>query len=1017
MLRNQCIINIEKNLSSKKSPQLCVKLKSSIYETFDKKANAISYIKESQSDLKLFSEDISETDGCKQFIVTSYDKIYQISKNKKRHLYENYEADQPLKLILDIDYKINDSDIETSKIDAFDDILVQAIESVNDKLKQYTEIEPIIIILKSCRKDKLSAHIIYTNIHFNNIKSMKCFMMMINSPLIDQKIIDPNIYRVGCMRMLWNSKMGKSNVLEYTECDFIDDNKYAYVSNKQLFMDCLLTNIKNSTLIDIKIDIKTDVPKKKIIPKKVISNKNMIEKQKIEIVENHEIETIKQYLDLIDEERADTYSDWVKIGMCIYNCNSSEKAFDLWDLWSKKSDKYNGRDVNLWKWNTFSQGPLTLSTLKYLAKTDNPELYDNINTSVVEKLNYEPEIIVKDYLLDINEVIKDQKSIISKNICDWMEGASKALCIKSPYNTGKTTMIKSLLKEFKPKKVLFITHRQSLTNELYGTFKKHGFCNYMNGSYSANRLICQIESLHKITESEGPFQYNVEQMMKKFDLVILDEIESILNHFSSPTVTHKQQTFDLMTKILNHSKKILALDGDFHNRSYDFISGLCTNIIIHNDIKKDIKKYTFISDSKRFDDSVNNALKENKNIVVVTMSSNKGKVIYEKYKDTYNSLLHTSKTDDQVKEKLKNVSEYWKDIRLLIYSPSVQSGVSFDVPHFDQMFVIMANKSCSARDLSQMTHRIRQFKNQNVLVYLNGLPYREDAKFYQYDQMVDYVQGVYRKQKSSVENMFVKNLVHNETEIINKGNMYIVPQYIKYIKNKGSKYEYQININKVVKEKTTDFTMQGIVEAEDIDDVMFKQYLDKQNSNSASEAEKYAVEKYMYKKNWGVDEINQEFMDLWFRKTHVLDNIKSLLEGKGICITTIDKFNKNNYLVYDKAKQKERVCMIEELVKTIGFDLEDIGDNVVLDRETFVENMNLCIKNCKIFKDDVNCEYLFGIKSKQVKSVKAFIGFVNSILKNWGLEIKFHKKQIREKNRICILSYSIEYFPEINNYL
>jgi hypothetical protein len=405
------------------------------------------------------------------------------------------------------------------------------------------------------------------------------------------------------------------------------------------------------------------------------------------------------------------------------------------------------------------------------------------------------------------------------------------------------------------------------------------------------------------------------------------------------------------------------------------------------------------------------------------MSSNKGKVIYEKHKDTYDSILHTSKTDDQVKDKLKNVEEHWKDCRLLIYSPSVQSGVSFDIPHFDQMFVIMANKSCSSRDLSQMTHRIRQFKNQNVLVYLNGLPYREDAKFYQYDQMVDYVQGVYKKEKSPVENMFVKNLIHNETEIINKGNMYIVPQYIKYIKDKGSEYEYQKNVNKVVRkqEKATDFTIKGIVEAEDVNDITFKQYLDKQNSNNATEAEKYAIEKYMYKKNWLVREINQEFMDKWFRKSHVLDNIKSLLEGKGIGnITTIDKFNKNNYLVYDKAKQKERVGMIEELIESIGFDLEDIGDNVVLDRETFVENMEKSVKNCKIFKDAVDCEFLFGVKSKRVKTVKAFIGFVNSILKNWGLIINFKQNRVWNKeikNKINTYVYKLCYYQYINEYM
>jgi hypothetical protein len=101
ILKTQFTNDVEKNLSSKKS----LHSKPTIYKTFDKKANAISYIKESENDLKLFSEDLSDDDGCKRFIVSTYDKIYDLSKDKQHHMYENYEADQPLKLILDIDFK------------------------------------------------------------------------------------------------------------------------------------------------------------------------------------------------------------------------------------------------------------------------------------------------------------------------------------------------------------------------------------------------------------------------------------------------------------------------------------------------------------------------------------------------------------------------------------------------------------------------------------------------------------------------------------------------------------------------------------------------------------------------------------------------------------------------------------------------------------------------------------------------------------------------------------------------
>jgi hypothetical protein len=349
-VNNKYTNTVEKNLQKKNSS---LSKKINVYKTFAKKEDAISYISENP-DTKLFSDDLNPEDGSKRFIVSTYDKIYTMTKTKDKHMYENYENDQPVKLILDIDLKIDckaDDDNYQSNDDIFNDILVQSIDTINEKLKEYTDIEPIIIILKSCRKDKLSAHIIYTNIHFLNIKLLKCFMMTIDSPLIEKKIIDPMIYKVGCMRMLWNSKLGKSNNLEFVECDFMADNKYSYITDKQLFMDCLLTNIKkDSTLINFQIS-------EPILKTKNSKNINKKINYQSDKQYNYNIKIIKQYVDLISDTRSDDYCDWLKVGMSIYNCNSSDEGFNLWDSWSKKSDKYD-HDVNIWKWSTFNQGSL-----------------------------------------------------------------------------------------------------------------------------------------------------------------------------------------------------------------------------------------------------------------------------------------------------------------------------------------------------------------------------------------------------------------------------------------------------------------------------------------------------------------------------------------------------------------------------------------------------------------------------------------------------------------------------------
>jgi P4 family phage/plasmid primase-like protien len=85
---------------------------------------------------------------------------------------------------------------------------------------------------------------------------------------------------------------------------------------------------------------------------------------------------IKEILDCLSTDRFN-YDDWLNVGIALYNTNPN--YFNLWDDWSKKSDAYN-YDELLKKWDSFKycKNKLTIGSLKYWAKQDNPEQYENI---------------------------------------------------------------------------------------------------------------------------------------------------------------------------------------------------------------------------------------------------------------------------------------------------------------------------------------------------------------------------------------------------------------------------------------------------------------------------------------------------------------------------------------------------------------------------------------------------------------------------------------------------------------
>lgn len=104
----------------------------------------------------------------------------------------------------------------------------------------------------------------------------------------------------------------------------------------------------------------------------------------------------------------------------------------------------------------------------------------------------------------------------------------------------------------------------------------------------------------------------------------------------------------------------------------------------------------------------------------------------------------------------------------------------------------------------------------------------------------------------------------------------------------------------------------------------------------------------------------------------------------------------------------------------MGFDLDMIDAKLTLSRDDFIGNMNICINHTKLFTDTKDSEFLFGVKIRAVKTVKAYLGLINSILKNWGLYFKVYKKKLRIKKTDKIsteLSYGLEYLENINEYV
>lgn len=767
-------------------------------KNFNEKEEAIAYIKKysiENKKLYLFSQYLTK-DEIKTFHVTDANTIYNTVISKNYNFHEFINDDENIKLYFDViltNEKVPESCDYTNY---FNSVVDNAINLILKKLKNFNISDPQIIILSSTCENKTFFRVIFCNVIFKNIYFMKFFVLNLKINTIRDLIIDPRIYRVSCVRMLYCSTREKHNKLIFNRAVNYDYGN----DDKKLFTDSLLTNIPEKYDL-IQLDIPENIP----------FFENKCEEQKIKDVLNNETEKfmsinyVKQFVDLLDLKRVNDYKEWYKIGRAIYNSNSSAEGFDLWHNWSKLSKKYDpidGERTCLYIWNNFKVSYYASGRLLCLARKDSPDKFLNIQQPD-EKSLFNPILFESDYLLQKNEKLKEFSSIVSEKIYEWyFSPHQKTIGIQSACDTGKSTLIGHIFEEFCPKRVLIISYSQYHTQQLYGKFKKYGFKYFMEEFVKSNKIICQIEDLYKLLDYTSSSEYI---SIPSYDLVVINESENILVHFKSAQLCSETNTFVLLTNICHNSNKIIGLDSDFGNRSFQFLSEFDKPIVLCNTVKKKLQHFVFTNNKKYFDEKIESNLMDKKTVAIVTISAELGKIYYAYYlKKKYKVCFYSS--DDLIHKTPTELITLRKNYQLLIYSPTRESGCSVNIENYDYMYTVLCASYISPRNLLQLTEKARDLKNKTICVYLNSLPYKETIHLYTNDEVaytvtkgfnnfLDYTKHVNEvtKQityKMQCPSLYTKILIHNEVQFLNKTRSYFISQFIKSLVKKGHTYEY-----------------------------------------------------------------------------------------------------------------------------------------------------------------------------------------------------------------------------------
>jgi len=251
------------------------------------------------------------------------------------------------------------------------------------------------------------------------------------------------------------------------------------------------------------------------------------------------------------------------------------------------------------------------------------------------------------------------------------------------------------------------------------------------------RLVIQLESLVRLDRNST------------YDIVIADEIESLLAQLSSPTMaTAFEGALARFLHVLCSASKIILCDAFSSRRTACLL-----NFLMQHHRSKDVRGMHSVNNAKTISRTAYRVgtitgsnkqsvlgnllqhmvrkIRQSKKIVIVSGSRLYLQTILESLQAEFPQLRiksYTALTDDNVcTHDLRNCEDVWeKDCDVVSWTSKVLIGVNFSIPDvFDSIFVIGDNRTCCVRDMHQSIMRVRYLISDEIYFVTTNLECEE----------------------------------------------------------------------------------------------------------------------------------------------------------------------------------------------------------------------------------------------------------------------------------------------------
>jgi hypothetical protein len=883
-------------------------------------------------------------------------------------------------------------DFDNSKPDA------RILEDIKDLMEETYKIKKEEIKLITCANSdmetKQSYHVISPNIYFPDATENKAFARLI--PESDTTVYGTTLQH---LRLAYNHKC--------------DSNRIKLIEEGYEFKDTIITYQEEGKIVLGKV--LSEEKRIKVQPKNLyleIEYTELINKAKA-YFEKNKIEWVYEYRSRYGNT---IYTRRLKSSYCTI-CKREHKHDNTLKIVQEKNRVY----IMCWKENK------TKILIETLTRYD---IYVHIQ-----------KLINKEVLLNMeefNELREEQKTIYNESALREYERV-RTLIVKAPMKIGKTKALKEHIeKYYKKENIIIVSFRKTFSSDIKSKFKDFELYSEINKRIDMKKnkkIIIQVESIHRI---------DLTTVKKENTVLILDEVESILEQFMNKQ-ENIRESFNKFSWLIKNVENLIAMDANISGRTYNvlkYIRGI-EGMHLHMNTYRNITETEWLltHEYETWLDMLVRYMRIGKRLAIPTNSKRQAKIIYEiikrnyiEEKDTNEILLLTAETSEKDKIKLfSNINEELKKYNIFIYTPTLTAGVSFETEHFDIVFGLFSNESCTVYTCDQMLGRIRNVKEKRYYICvrekLGIIPFTEDIKEIKSElnsELTKVYLGIEEEPKYAYKNydddtgetVYIEDAYYitwiNNISIKNRHRNNFMSEMINLIKLRGGKCavlekienEKKQKIKRIIQienEKVVQQECEEIANSEEYEDIAFYEEIrDRINDKKdpVTKEEKLSLKKYNISKefNIGLSEVTVDFIKKYVNEEarRKMRTIKSIGTNPSKYIKGEEAWIRSQPLDPTKEKRIKRYRMIVILMQYLSScGYESIYDKKRITRKQLEENLE---KNRNI----MNKEDIFSIK---------YIKYVYKLCnKNQPI---FKKDPVTLKQRMFVINTILKHMADI----